>query len=73
VLSIEREVRMTKSLLRSVVVASALALAACAGEDTQTNQRGIDQDITATHDAGAPTLSNIGQRDFAPWRFNMKP
>ncbi len=64
---------MTRSLFRSMVVLAALALAGCAGEDTQTDQRGIDQDITATHDAGAPTARNIGQRDFAPWRLNMGP
>lgn len=64
---------MTKSLLRSAIVLAALALGACTAEDTQTDQRGIDQDITATHDAGAPTISNIGQRDFAPWRVNMAP
>ncbi len=64
---------MTRSLIRSMVVLTALALGACAGEDAQTNQRGIDQDITAAHDAGAPTMSNIGQRDYAPWRLNMKP
>jgi hypothetical protein len=49
----------------------ALALAACA-EDAQTTQRGIDQDITATHDAGAPTVENLGQ-SFAPWRLSMQP
>jgi len=64
---------MTRSLIRSIVLLSGLALAACAGEDTQTNERGIDQDITATHDAGAPTSANIGQRDYAPWRLNMQP
>ncbi len=64
---------MTRSLFRSMVVIAALALAACAAEDSQTDQRAIDQDITATHDAGAPTPSNIGQRDFAPWRLNMGP
>jgi ABC-type glycerol-3-phosphate transport system substrate-binding protein len=64
---------MTKSLLRSIAVLAALALAACAAEDAQTDQRGIDQDITATHDAGAPTLNNIGQSIFAPWRLNMAP
>ena len=64
---------MTRSLIRSMVVLAALALGACAAEDAQTTERGIDQDITATHDAGAPTAANIGQRDFAPWRLNMKP
>jgi hypothetical protein len=64
---------MTKSLLSILVAVAALALAACAAEDGQTTERGIDQDITATHDAGASTLNNIGQRDFAPWRLNMAP
>ena len=64
---------MTRSLIRSMIVLAAMTLGACAGEDAQTNQRGIDQDITAAHDAGAPTLSNIGQRDYAPWRLNMAP
>jgi len=63
---------MTGSLFRSIIVVSVLALAGCAGEDTQTNERGIDQDITATHDAGAPTPANIGL-NYAPWRLNMKP
>ena len=62
-----------KPLLRSLVALATLALAACAIEDAQTGERGIDQDIAATHDAGAPTLSNIGQRGFAPWRLSMKP
>ena len=64
---------MTKYLLRSIVGLAALALAACAAEDAQTDERGIDQDITATHEAGAPTLSNIGQHNFAPWRLTMTP
>jgi hypothetical protein len=72
-LVLKREVRMTQSLLRSIAVLAALALAACTGEDAQTDQRGIDKDITATHDAGAPTLNNIGQNNFAPWRLNMAP
>lgn len=63
----------TTPLLRSLVVLVALALAACAAEDTQTGERGIDQDIAATHDAGAPTISNIGRRDFVPWRLNVQP
>lgn len=64
---------MTKSLLRSLVAVAALALAACAAEDGQTTERGIDQDITATHDAGAPTLNNFGHSAFAPWRSNITP
>ncbi len=64
---------MTKFLLRGMVVVGTLMLAACASDDAQTTDRGIDQDITATHDAGGPTARNIGQRDFAPWRLNMAP
>jgi len=56
-----------------MVFLASLTLGACAFEDAQTNERGIDQDITAAHDAGAPTLSNIGQRNYAPWRLNMAP
>jgi hypothetical protein len=63
----------TKALPRSLVAFATLVLAACSAEDMQTNERGIDQDITATHDAGAATINNIGQRDFAPWRLNMRP
>jgi hypothetical protein len=62
---------MTKSLLLSVAALATLALAACA-EDGQTTERGIDQDITATHGAGAPTIDNLGQ-SFLPWRINMAP
>jgi len=53
-----------------------LALAACSGspEDaSQAGQRGIDQDITATHDAGAPTLNNLSLGGSAPWRLGLKP
>jgi hypothetical protein len=64
---------ITRSLLPCVALVAALMLAACAGEDTQTTQQGIDQDITATHDAGAPTSRNIGLGDFAPWRLSMTP
>ena len=67
--SIKREVRMTKSLVWSVAILAALALGACAGEDTQTTERGIDQDITVSHQPGSATLDNLGQNGFAPWRF----
>jgi hypothetical protein len=61
----------TNPLLRSLVSLAALALAACA-EDARTTQRGIDQDISASYDDGAPTIDNLGQR-FAPWRLDMQP
>lgn len=63
---------MTKSLLLSVAALAALALAACA-EDTQTTERSIDQDITATHYAGAAVLDNVGPRGVAPQRGVVPP
>ena len=62
---------MNRYLLSSVVALAALALVACT-EDAQTTERGIDQDINATHDGGAATTQNLGQ-SFAPWRLNMAP
>ena len=62
----------TKPLPLCLIALVALALAACTTEDAQTNERGIDQDISATHDASAPTISNLGERD-APWRLGMYP
>lgn len=62
----------TRPLLLSLFALVASGLCACASEDAQTGERGIDQDIIATHDAGAPTMNNIGQRN-APWRLNMYP
>ena len=53
------------------VILIALALATCGG-DTQSNGRGIDQDIAAAHGAGGATLDNIGQH-FAPWSIGRSP
>lgn len=61
----------TNPLLQSLVALAALALAACA-KDAPTTQRDIDQDISASHDAGAPTIDNLGD-SFAPWRLDMQP
>ena len=66
---IKREVRMAKSLVWSVAIVAALTLGACAGEDTQTTERGIDQDITVSHQPGSATLDNLGQSGIAPWHF----
>jgi ABC-type glycerol-3-phosphate transport system substrate-binding protein len=63
---------MKSSLLRSTAVLAALALGACAAEDTQTTQQDIDHDITVTHSPSAATLDNIGQDGFAPWRYTMQ-
>jgi len=62
----------TKPLPLCLIALAALALAACTAENAQTTERGIDQDIAATHDASAPTISNLGKRD-APWRLDMGP
>ena len=66
---IKREVRIAKSLVWSVAIVAALTLGACAGEDTQTTERGIDQDITVSHQPGSATLDNLGQSGIAPWHF----
>jgi curli biogenesis system outer membrane secretion channel CsgG len=63
---------MTKSLLWSVVALTAVALAGCIAEDSQTTQQNIDHDITVTHQAGSAGLDNIGQDGFAPWHFSMQ-
>lgn len=61
---------MTKSLLRSVVALTALALAGCVAEDSQTTQQNIDHDITVSHQAGSSAaLDNLDQAGFAPWHF----
>ena len=60
---------MKGSLLRSIVIVVALALGACASEDTQTTQQDIDHDITVTHGPSGAQLDNLGQGSFAPWHF----
>lgn len=52
---------MSRSILAIGAVAALLGLAACADTD-DIPQRGIDQDISATHDAGAATVRNLGPR-----------
>jgi len=67
---------MTAIPLRGLAVLAVLALAACTGTPPQLAQYGpsgenaIDQDITATHDDGAPTLSN--QMSAAPWKLQQE-
>ena len=63
---------MTKSLLLSITALAGLALAACTG-DGQTTQRGIDQDITVTHYAGAAVLDNVGPRAVVGQRGDVLP
>ena len=65
---------MTRTPYQALAAFALLALAACGATDeaSQAGERGIDQDITATHDAGAPTLNNMALGEFAPWRLGMK-
>jgi hypothetical protein len=67
----EREFQMVKFLLRGLISLCVLVLAACAAENAQTGERGIDQDIASTHGSGS-TLDNIGNQ-FAPWRLYTLP
>lgn len=56
--------------------AALMGLAGCAGpggalssDDSFSPQRGIDADIAATHDSGAPTIRNEGPRGSELWRI----
>ena len=63
---------MSRSLLGSTFVLSFIVLAACSDPDSVSGsrfERGIDADISATHDAGAPTTRNLGLRDQSPLPF----
>ncbi len=74
---------MTDMPLRNLAVAvvlSTLALASCNSEPPDqlakygpSGENAIDQDITATHDDGAPTLSNQSLGAAAPWRLQQQP
>jgi len=67
---------MSRMPLRGLAVLAVLALAACSEEPPQlakygpSGENAIDQDITATHDDGAPTLNN--QMNAAPWRLQQQ-
>jgi len=53
----------------SLVTLTFLLLGACTdpyGMNGSGFERGIDADILATHDAGAPTLRNLSLRDTSP-------
>jgi hypothetical protein len=74
------EVTMTNMILRSLAVGAVLALAACGdappdqlAKNGPSGQNAIDQDITATHDNGAPTLGNQSLGEAAPWRLQQRP
>ncbi len=58
--------------MRTAVIAAvaALALAACDGSGTgdRPQEYQIDQDVYASHGAGAPTSTNQGTPGFETWR-----
>ncbi len=58
---------MRRVRLELIVAAAALSLAACADTDRPQEYQ-IDQDIYATHGAGAPTSTNPGAPGFETWR-----
>ncbi len=63
---------MCRTLFRSILVLSFVALGACTDPDSVSgaaSERGIDADILATHDAGALTLRNLSLHDTAPLLF----
>jgi hypothetical protein len=60
---------MSRALVATSLALSFLLLGACTDPDSVSGsgfERGIDADIWATHDAGAPTLRNLGLRGNAP-------
>ncbi len=63
---------MTNALRVSLVIMALLLLGACTDPDSVSGSsftRGIDQDITVTHDAGAPTVRNLSLPDTSTWLF----
>ena len=63
---------MCRTLFNTVMTLALLMLGACTDPDSVSGSgfgRGIDADIAATHDAGAPTIRNLGMRDSAPTLF----
>jgi hypothetical protein len=59
---------MLNKLLAVSATAALLALGACADVDV-IPERGLDQDISATHDGTAPTVRNLGPRGGENWRL----
>lgn len=56
----------------SLAALTLLALAGCADGDT-VPRAGIDQDISATHDADGPSLFSWGERSTLPWNAFRNP
>jgi hypothetical protein len=59
-------------LVRPVMALSLLILSACTDPDSVSGsgfERGIDDDISATHNGHAPTSSNMGMWDANPLMF----
>ena len=63
---------MKRSLACVTAIVAALALGACAAEDSQTTEQNIDHDISVSHGSGSASLDNIGQAGFAPWSFTTQ-
>lgn len=59
---------MTRAMLGLCAGSALLVLTGCADTDNLP-QRGFDQDISATHDGGAPTTRNL--RDTSPGLFSF--
>jgi len=66
---------MTKAWRVILLVGAVVSLAACAADGQQPYDynpdynHSIDSDISATHDAGAPTVTNEGPRGSENWRL----
>ncbi len=59
---------MARAVRSGLVLIALLSLGGCVDSDGVLS-RGIDQDITVTHDAGAPTVRNLSLRDTSSWLF----
>ena len=63
---------MTRLWIGAAALGALLSLAACTDPDSVSGsgfERGIDADIAATHDGGAPTVRNLGPRGSENWRL----
>ena len=63
---------MARLWIGAAALGALLSLGACTDPDSVSGsgfERGIDADIAATHDAGAPTSRNLGPRGSENWRL----
>ena len=59
---------MARVVRSGLALIALLSLGGCADSDDVAS-RGIDQDITVTHDSGAPTVRNLSLPDTSTWLF----